>query len=103
MQINPADLSRASEILAALRLEIGKAMIGQREAVDQALVTLLAGGHLLIAGAPGLGKTLLARAVAKATSLQYARIQCTPDLQPADITGHAVLDPVPADAETPAP
>ena len=103
MQINPADLTRAAEILSTLRLEIGKAVVGQREAVDQMLVGLVAGGHLLIAGPPGLGKTLLARAVAKSTSLQYARIQCTPDLQPADITGHVVLDAVALDVETPPP
>ncbi len=93
MQINPADVSRAAEILSALRDEVGKAVVGQREVVDQTLIALVASGHVLIEGVPGLGKTLLARAFAKALSLQYARVQFTPDLMPSDITGHAVLDP----------
>ncbi len=92
MSPNPADVTRAQEVLAALRDEIGKAVVGQREAVDQVLVALLAAGHVLIEGVPGLGKTLLARALGKAMTLQVARVQFTPDLMPSDITGHAVLD-----------
>jgi MoxR-like ATPase len=92
MQLNPADISRAAEVLSALREEVGKAVVGQREVVDQTLIALVASGHVLIEGVPGLGKTLLARAFAKALSLQYARVQFTPDLMPSDITGHAVLD-----------
>jgi MoxR-like ATPase len=95
MQLNPADISRAAEILSALRDEVGKAVVGQREVVDQTLIALVASGHVLIEGVPGLGKTLLARAFAKALSMQYARVQFTPDLMPSDITGHAVLDPTP--------
>ena len=90
--IAPEELTRAAEWLAALRTQIGKAVVGQTEAVDQTLVALVASGHVLIEGVPGLGKTLLARALAQAMTLQYARVQFTPDLMPSDITGHAVLD-----------
>ena len=78
---------------SALRDEIGKAVVGQRDAVDQVLVALVASGHVLIEGVPGLGKTLLARALAQGDGAALARVQFTPDLMPSDITGHAVLDP----------
>jgi MoxR-like ATPase len=92
MSLNTEDLARAREVLQALREEVGKAVVGQQEVVEQVLVALLAAGHVLIEGVPGLGKTLLARALGKAMSLQVARVQFTPDLMPSDITGHAVLD-----------
>ncbi|MDA8094501.1 MAG: MoxR family ATPase [Betaproteobacteria bacterium] len=75
-----------------MREEIGKAVIGQRPAVDQVLVALLAGGHVLIEGVPGLGKTLLVRALAKTFDGAFSRIQFTPDLMPSDVTGHALYD-----------
>ena len=92
MQIKPTDLSRAAELLDELRNEVGKAVVGQQQAVGQILVALVASGHVLIEGVPGLGKTLLARSLAKAMSLGYARVQFTPDLMPSDITGHSVLE-----------
>jgi MoxR-like ATPase len=100
MQIKPTDLGRAAELLNELRTEVGKAVVGQQRAVDQILVALVASGHVLIEGVPGLGKTLLARALAKAMSLSYARVQFTPDLMPSDITGHSVLE-TRGDAGTP--
>ena len=93
MQIPTEQLTRAAEILQELRTEIGKAVVGQHEAVDQAIGALVACGHVLIEGVPGLGKTLLVRAMAKCLTLGYARVQFTPDLMPSDITGHTVLDP----------
>ena len=92
--MNPHDLPGidGNAALDRLRSEIGKALVGQAVVVEQALVALLAGGHVLIEGLPGLGKTLLVRAVAKAVTGEFARIQFTPDLMPADITGHTLFD-----------
>jgi MoxR-like ATPase len=85
-------IQRAGELLTKLRASIGQALVGQRTVVDQAIIALCVSGHVLIEGVPGLGKTLLVRALAQAMSLNVARIQFTPDLMPYDITGHAVLD-----------
>src|SRR3569833_1015868 len=93
MQTEVSAATRAAELLDQLRQEIGKAVVGQSEAVEQVIVTLIACGHVLIEGVPGLGKTLLVRALAQALSLSQARIQFTPDMMPSDITGHAVLTP----------
>ena len=87
-------ITRAAELLGQLRQEIGRAVVGQEAVVDQVIVTLVASGHVLIEGVPGLGKTLLVRALAQALSLNQARVQFTPDMMPSDITGHAVLNPV---------
>ncbi len=81
------------ERVERLRDAVGQAFIGQAEVLDQILVALLAGGHVLIEGVPGLGKTLLVRALAQALELDYARVQFTPDLMPSDVSGHAVYDP----------
>jgi MoxR-like ATPase len=72
--------------------ELGKAIIGQREVIDQILIALFAGGHCLITGAPGLAKTLLVKSIAEIFHLQFRRIQFTPDLMPADITGTEILN-----------
>jgi MoxR-like ATPase len=87
------DVLDAAASLGALRGSIQQAMVGQSAVVDQVLIALVASGHVLIEGVPGLGKTLLARALAKTLTLSHARIQFTPDMMPSDITGHAVLDP----------
>lgn len=83
---------RASQMLQALRNELRKAVIGQTAVVDDVLTALIAGGHVLVEGVPGLGKTLLVRALAKCFGGEFARIQFTPDLMPSDVTGHAVYD-----------
>ena len=87
-----SQLQRATQLLKAVREELGKALIGQQAVIDDVLCALLAGGHVLIEGVPGLGKTLLVRALARCFGGQFARIQFTPDLMPSDVTGHAVYD-----------
>ncbi|HVU38952.1 MAG TPA: MoxR family ATPase [Opitutales bacterium] len=74
-----------------LESELAKVIVGQRDVVEQILLALLAGGHCLITGAPGLAKTLLVKSIAGAFQLQFQRIQFTPDLMPADITGTEIL------------
>jgi len=92
MQVEANTIQRAAEMLERLRNAIGQAVVGQNEVVQQVIITLVASGHALIEGVPGLGKTLLVRALAQAMSLNHARVQFTPDMMPSDITGHAVLD-----------
>ncbi len=87
------DPSSATSQLAALRAEVLKVVHGQDEAVDHLLATFLAGGHALLEGVPGMGKTLMVLALARACGGRFSRIQFTPDLMPSDVTGHAMLDP----------
>src|SRR3954453_3386536 len=77
---------------ARLGLELGKVIVGQKEVIEQILIALFAGGHCLITGAPGLAKTLLVRTIARVFHLKFQRIQFTPDLMPADITGTEILE-----------
>jgi MoxR-like ATPase len=86
-------VENAAEKMQQVKNEIAKAFIGQKQLVDHALITLIAGGHLLVEGVPGLGKTLLVRSIAKAIGGDSKRVQFTPDLMPADITGNIMLDP----------
>ncbi|MES2821556.1 MAG: MoxR family ATPase [Pseudomonadota bacterium] len=90
---NPtAQRQRASQLAQALRQELQKALIGQGAVIEDVLTALIAGGHVLIEGVPGLGKTLLVRALARCFGGEFSRIQFTPDLMPSDVTGHAVYD-----------
>jgi MoxR-like ATPase len=88
-----SDIPQAKVLVNELRTAIGHAMVGQSDVVEQVLIALVASGHVLIEGVPGLGKTLLVRALSQALALEYARVQFTPDMMPSDITGHALLDP----------
>jgi MoxR-like ATPase len=81
------------DALANVRTEVGKAVVGQDAAVTGLMIALLAGGHVLLEGVPGVAKTLLVRTLSQAMRLDTKRIQFTPDLMPGDITGSAVYDP----------
>ena len=90
----PTDAETVDQILTGysrIKSELGKAIIGQEDVIDEILISLFAGGHVLITGAPGLAKTLLVKSIAEIFDLQFSRIQFTPDLMPADITGTEVL------------
>ena len=84
------DWAGAANQLAQLRQSINHLLIGQEEVVEQVLIALLASGHVLLEGVPGLGKTLLVRSLANCFGGSFRRIQFTPDLMPADVTGHAI-------------
>jgi MoxR-like ATPase len=87
-----AEIEALGQRLGQVRERIGRVIFGQREVVDQALITLLAGGHTLLIGVPGLAKTRLVETLGTVLGLEDKRIQCTPDLMPADIIGSEVLE-----------
>ncbi len=89
---NEEEVQRLLEKIPRLRQEIGKVIIGQQTVVEELLTAFLAGGHCLLEGLPGLGKTLLIRALAQSVRLTFHRIQFTPDLMPSDIIGTEVLE-----------
>ncbi|HEX7973803.1 MAG TPA: MoxR family ATPase [Anaerolineales bacterium] len=86
--ISPDDFRQRA---AAIEAEVGKVIVGQADVVRPVLVSILSGGHVLLEGVPGLGKTMLIRTLSQALDLKYARIQFTPDLMPADIVGTEIL------------
>ena len=96
--VDPAVEKAARELrnkYTAVREQIGKAIVGHAEVVDGVLTALFVGGHVLIEGVPGLGKTYLVRTLAEAVDLKFSRIQFTPDLMPADIIGTTIISEEP--------
>src|SRR5579862_5780840 len=88
----PMNADQLKEILALARKETAKVIIGQVEVVDRALIAIFTGNHALIEGVPGVAKTLLVRTLAQVLGCEFSRIQFTPDLMPADITGTNVFN-----------
>ncbi|MFM8559887.1 MAG: AAA family ATPase, partial [bacterium] len=96
MTVDPAAARRiesAGDTLSRVRDEVARAVVGQRAMVDRLLIGLLTGGHVLLEGVPGLAKTLAVSSLAQALSLRFRRIQFTPDLLPADLTGTLIYNP----------
>ena len=91
--VSPTELDAAASALASIAGEVRRVIVGQADIIEDALTGLAAGGHVLVEGVPGLGKTLLVKALAKAIGGTFARIQFTPDLMPTDVTGHTLYDP----------
>ncbi len=87
-----ANLEKLMAVLESVRQEVRKVIIGQNEVLDQALIVIFTGQHALIEGVPGIAKTLLARTLAHVLGCEFMRIQFTPDLMPADITGTNVFN-----------
>jgi MoxR-like ATPase len=89
----PRALERHAELLERMRATVGKVLVGKPEAVELLIIAALAGGHVLVEDVPGVGKTTLAKAIARVFCVELSRVQFTPDLLPADIIGSPVLDP----------
>ena len=92
MNESSANPDQISEAIKTLRQHINSGLIGQSKVVDQVIIALLASGHVLIEGVPGLGKTLLVQTLASGIGGKFKRIQFTPDLMPGDVTGHVMFD-----------
>jgi MoxR-like ATPase len=92
LTVDAAIVERVTGDLARVREEIGKVIVGQTDVVDGVLICLIAGGHVLLEGVPGLGKTTLLRTLARVLDLRYSRIQFTPDLMPGDIVGSMMIE-----------
>src|SRR5580692_4826835 len=90
--VDAAAIERASAELNRVREEIGKVIVGQTDVIEGVLICLVAGGHVLLEGVPGLGKTTLLRTLSRVLDLRYSRIQFTPDLMPGDIVGSMIME-----------
>src|SRR5690242_10758229 len=90
--LGESDVAALLGRLEALRREVARVIVGQERAIEELLVTFLAGGHALLEGVPGLAKTLMIRTLADAVDLSFRRIQFTPDLMPSDILGTEILE-----------
>lgn len=88
----PTGLAKFAAQFAALEAEVGRVVLGQDDVVRQVLIALIAGGHVLLEGPPGIGKTLLSRTLARTMDVTYRRVQFTPDLMPSDVTGGNVFN-----------
>lgn len=91
--VTPLSVAEIAHLGEEILTEVGSAVVGMQEALGTALATICAGGHVLFEDVPGLGKTLAARSLAATLGLDFGRLQCTPDLLPADITGSFIYDP----------
>lgn len=91
--MDKAQLDQLIGLMQSVRAEVARSVVGQGEVVDQLLVALVCGGHVLLEGTPGLGKTLMVRTLGAVTGLSFGRVQFTPDLMPADVTGGMTLTP----------
>jgi MoxR-like ATPase len=91
VQVSEQDIAELRNRVQALREEIAKVIVGQEAVVDDVLLAILARGHALLMGVPGLAKTLLVSTLAQAMNLKFSRIQFTPDLMPSDITGTEII------------
>ncbi|WP_373889322.1 AAA family ATPase [Massilia sp. TS11] len=92
MDWNESEIAALTAKVGALRANMAKVIIGQRDVVESLIICLLAGGHALVEGVPGLGKTLLVKSLAQATDMEFRRVQFTPDLMPSDIVGTEILE-----------
>lgn len=90
---NRIDLSQLNEAVEAIRTSLGKVIIGQQSMIDLLIAGILADGHILIEGVPGVAKTLAAKLIAKCVNARFSRIQFTPDLMPSDVLGTSVFNP----------
>ncbi|MEO8906951.1 MAG: AAA family ATPase, partial [Microbacteriaceae bacterium] len=88
------EIAEIARLSTAVLERVSSVVVGMTDALELALATVLAGGHVLFEDVPGLGKTLAARSIASAIGLDFRRLQCTPDLLPSDITGSFVYTPI---------